>query len=276
MQPAAVTSNTPKPADLKPIPPPLQFPSLPSSLPPQEVVAKYDKFKDQWVVVSKPVRLDQERPKGAYDIRTRPLFMNIYAAVFRSRERPAPLREEDKITLVITSRATDWQFLGDHTLRLIVDGLRYQYHTVRTSQVSPLTETLWADLPLREFLQIAVASTIEGQIGSQEFSISSGARRTLANFASVLPLNPNDVSGLAEAPPVAAETDSDSQAAPRTGKARFERIYEQVFADAETRLFYPSGCIPRPPKAYRLPKAMAIRQGFTIAPQCATEPVPPN
>ncbi len=251
------------------------FPPRPSYLPPQIVFAKYDRFKNQWTVATKTESLDQDQPQGAYDIRTRPLFMRFQSAIFRNGEWPVTPASKDSVGFVITSIATDWQFLGDHTLRLIVDGRRYQYDTARASQLSPLTETLWADIPMREFLQIAAASQVEGQIGSQEFRIPAAGLRTLSIFASIIALDPHEISKLPTMDVSATRSDTTS-VSPKSETTNVlstnavrQPVYEQVFVDARTRQFYPEACPGRPANTYRLARAMAVRQGFTLAPQCA-------
>lgn len=41
-----------------------------------------------------------------------------------------------------------------------------------------------------------------------------------------------------------------------------------VYAVNKTHLYYPQDCAPRPKNAFRIPRSIALQQGYTLAPEC--------
>lgn len=185
---------------------PLPFPPPPSYVPHGSVSARYDKFKDIWAVISTTIGVDLDKPEGPYNIRSRPMAMYLRVVAVRSGKSPAAIRADDKVAIVLTSEAADWQFLGDRQLRVLADGRRYTFDTMRSSQVAPLEETLITDVPVRQFLEIINASTTEWQAGSHEFRLEPSGSATLKIFASILPLDPEQISALPSEPRKVADT----------------------------------------------------------------------
>jgi len=58
-------------------------------------------------------------------------------------------------------------------------------------------------------------------------------------------------------------------------KTPSEPIFEQVYIDPVSRVFHTPSCNSRPSRTYRMPKSMALKQGFTAAADCHNhEPQP--
>jgi hypothetical protein len=57
--------------------------------------------------------------------------------------------------------------------------------------------------------------------------------------------------------------------APGENEAFLTMRVEQVYAHNATRLYYTEGCRQRPQKAYKIARSLAIKQGFTLAPNCS-------
>jgi len=271
------------------------FPDPPSTLAPDSVLANYDKFKDQWLIASTDQALTQPEPTGPYDIRSRPMTLYVRAAIARQGQEPPPLGDTAQVILIITSYATDWQFLNDHTLRLIVDGRRFTYATDRESEVSPLIERLAAEMPITDFLDLSRASYAEGQVGNHDFRFSQEALANLRTFASVVSISPNQLSEFIARtsqasrpfvpstsineiapPPVPKHAGNQQPSSPRSDRSASTEVatrrpkpaFEQVYADAKTLFYYPEECSPLPAKAFRVAKSVAIRQGYKLAPIC--------
>jgi hypothetical protein len=43
----------------------------------------------------------------------------------------------------------------------------------------------------------------------------------------------------------------------------------QAYAVNDTHIYYPEDCTARPKKAFRIPKSIALQQGYSLAPECA-------
>lgn len=246
------------------------FPDVPSVAPADAVTLKYDKFREEWFEISKHEQLQQQTPAGAYDVTTRPLALYVNAVLVRHGHKPPMPRGSDNVELIFTSEAADWQFLQDHTLRLIVDGRRYVFETARSSQVAPLQETLLAEVPLDAFLAIATASNAEGQLGRHDFVVPGDCLTALRTFASPLPFDPSVLQSRVESEGRSTQLPTNRQTSPKS-LSRDElraRWPEQVYVDFDKRVYYPVDCKNRPPYAARMPKTFAVRQMFVPSPQC--------
>ncbi|HYK05951.1 MAG TPA: hypothetical protein VE974_29680 [Thermoanaerobaculia bacterium] len=148
----------------------------------------------------------------------------------------------DQVSLIVTSYASDWQFLHDQSIRVIADGRRYVFEATRTSRISPLEETLIANVSVKHFLDVVNASTVEWQAGAHEFGMNDAGIATLKTFASVLALKPQEVAFLlAASQDAAANARTTSTRASSSGDARHPRrvaFENQVRAAAAAPKFY--------------------------------------
>ena len=271
-------------------PKPVFFPPVPEPSMLRTLTVEYDKFKDQWMIAAESVQLQQDKPVGPYDIRSRPIFMNLRAAVVRQGQYPAALSGDSDIALVVTSVAFEWQFINDHTLWLIADDQRHAFETVRSSQTDPITETLVVTLSLERFLEIVSADAVVGKIGNQQFTVTRASLVMLRAFGGALQLYPYDIVRRAAIQPTPAQRagvdrsdrrlasadssrhdDTQANAAAATVRPNTDARrpwVEQVYVDQNVSTFYPENCSPRPARAVRLPKSIAIQKGYALAPQC--------
>jgi hypothetical protein len=286
------TVSVPEVADVIPgqviTPRQVVLPPSPSGEELRNLVVKYDKFKDQWAIVTEPLELLQDKPPGAYDIRSRPLFMNVRAAIVREGEFPPALTADSSVGIVITSVAFDWQFLEDHTVWFLADGQRSTYETTRSSSLNPLTETLVAAMPLERFVQLVSAHSVAGKVGSQQFEIAQPGLEKLRAFAGALQLYPYDILRRAEAGPRQGErppphatplpsikvstidlrNESAASGTASSSSSSTRTWAEQVYVDTAVATYYPETCMPRPARTVRLSKSIAISKGYVLAPQC--------
>ena len=261
-------------------PPPLVYPIYPPGPAGHVLLPRYDKFKDNWTIASSSVRVVQPEIAGAYDIRTRPLWMELRAAVIRPSAVPPPLTASDTVMVLLTSYATDWQFLGERDLRIIADGRRYSYTTVRTSEVAPLQETLIASVPVAEFLKIAGASATEWQAGSHEFSLDANSRKTLLAFAAILLFEPTELSTTLSAQrqvSAASGAAGGSEASSEfTNRRRAVEAAEKFYIDDKARLFHVPGCVAvRPASMQLVIKAVVVMNKYS-AHSCVSKQVLEN
>lgn len=231
----------------------LLFPPAPTHLASGTVSARYDKFKDSWTVISHSVLVEQDKPQGPYDIRSRPISLRLGAAVVRPGQQPPAIRRTDKVVILLTSFATDWQFLADRDLRVIADGRRYSFATVRTSRVAPLEETLLADVPVAQFLEIVNASSTEWQAGMHEFRVAPDGIDRLRTFASILPLRLEHISQLLSNGP------SENEPAPSAATPNLERVVSRFSERVRTMEATPKFYIDDAARIFHVPACPDVR-----------------
>lgn len=101
-------------------------------------------------------------------------------------------------------------------------------------------------------------------------AIMSDRDKFLASFEVVPPAaQPEHLISSVAAPPQDTVAPVKAAAPAPTAEKTLGATVARVYADAETKTYWPPECAGRPPKAYPVPKSLAIKQGFQLASACA-------
>lgn len=135
----------------------------------QKLSTDYDKFKNLTRVSGKSweyVNADKGRP----------LRVNLY--VFFKGEKQTG--EADAAMLVFRSASSDWEYLKNNLLIILVDGARLDIgRAIRDSSIGKngVTETLMYAMPFADAQRLADASKVEVQIGRFEGTFTNDAHK---------------------------------------------------------------------------------------------------
>ncbi len=137
------------------------------------IETKYDPFKDQTDVVLNPVvETIGKTPAN--------LMVNY---LYPGKAPSIP----DLVSITFVSKSTDWQFLKNHDVILLLDGQeRLNPTTTHDGEVGKgyVLEFVSAVVTTREFLQVANATKVQVQLFTTEFSLSDAQLEGLRDLAS--------------------------------------------------------------------------------------------
>lgn len=144
-----------------------------------DVRTKYDRFADETSVVGALGPLD-----GAI-----PSMRMVLLTSFKGHK---PVSSEPSITIVLTSRSSDWEFLkatpilkcilNDSDRLTLGEMKRVGSEVVRGGVI----EQLAVELPLKTMQQLATANTVEMQVWRTEFKLSKNQQETIKDYIRVL------------------------------------------------------------------------------------------
>ena len=146
----------------------------------------YDRFKDQTTL---SVKFLSDR----FSAGGRGVSLDVYQ-VFKGTQRLEPVAEPVmRFVSLDTGPESEWRYIEDHSLTLLVDKERIPLTTRHDSDMERLSgldyaliEHVWASLKPEQVALLAKAQAVEGRLGKDEFTLDAAHRAGLAEFAALV------------------------------------------------------------------------------------------
>lgn len=139
-----------------------------------EVVTEYDRFTDVTIITLEP---RVELSGGQWP-----------ALTVRAACTGDTVCRPEQVGLTFVSASSDWRYLTDHALHLIVDGDRHGFDTDHDGSThrGGVSETMFVRVPIGLLEDIAYATEVEGRIGRDEFTLTEVQRYALQEYIAAL------------------------------------------------------------------------------------------